>query len=159
MRASKSIIALSLAALVVLPACSRIKSNQGYIIDESLVAAIQPGVDNKDSVARTLGRPTFASEFDTGEWYYVSRNTTQLAFIAPKAKSQSIIKVSFDAKGNVAAVNRRGLEQTASISPVGDKTATLGRNRSFFEDLFGNIGSVGAGAAPDGSTTRRDGPR
>jgi outer membrane protein assembly factor BamE (lipoprotein component of BamABCDE complex) len=159
MRASKAIIALSAAVLVILPACSRIKSNQGYIIDESLVAAIQPGVDNKDSVARTLGRPTFASEFDGFEWYYVSRNTTQLAFIAPKPTSQSIIKVTFDAKGNVAAVNRRGLEQVASISPEGDKTPTLGRERSFFEDLFGNIGAVGAGSAPDGSTTGRDGPR
>ena len=33
------------------------------------------------------------------------------------------------------------------ISPEGDKTPTLGRERSFFEDIFGNIGAVGAPGA------------
>ena len=157
MRASAVIV---VAAFVALSACSRIQQNQGYIVDESLVAAIQPGVDNKDSVAKTLGRPTFVSEFDGKSWYYVSRNTTQLAFIAPRAKEQSIIRVTFDGRNNVSAIDRRGLEQVASINPVGDKTPTLGRDTSLLEDLFGNIGAVGAGsAAPDGGGTGRDGPR
>ena len=152
------LIGLALAT-AVLPACSRIQQNQGYIVDESLVAAIQPGVDNKDSVAKTLGRPSFQGEFSDSDWYYVSRNTRQLAFISPRAASQSIIKVTFDAKGNVAAINRRGLEQVASVNPSGDKTPTLGRDRSFLQDLFGNLGSVGAGQAPEGGSTGRDGPR
>lgn len=157
MRASSIIV---ITALIALPACSRIQQNQGYIVDESLVAAIQPGVDNKDSVAKTLGRPTFVSEFDGKSWYYVSRNTTQLAFISPRAKEQSIIKVTFDGKNNVSAIDRRGLEQVASIDPEGDTTPTLGRDRSLIEDLFGNIGAVGAGAGPgDSGNTGRDGPR
>lgn len=158
MRAASIII---VGALVALPACSRIQQNQGYIVDESLVAAIQPGVDNRDSVAKTLGRPTFTSEFDDGSWYYVSRNTSQLAFAAPRAKTQSVIRVQFDAKSNVSAIDRRGLEQVASINPEGDKTPTLGRDKSFFEELFGNIGAVGAGGAGGGpgDNTGRDGPR
>jgi hypothetical protein len=32
----------------------------------------------------------------------------------------------------------------SKISPNGDSTPTLGRHRSFFEDIFGNIGAVGA---------------
>ena len=160
MRASRVLSVAGLAtAMVLLPACSRIKQNQGYIIDESLVAAIQPGVDNQESVAKTLGRPTFAGEFDTRDWYYVSRNTSQLAFAAPKTTTQSVIRVTFDAKGNVAAVDRRGMEQIASIDPVGDKTPTLGREKNFFRDLFGNIGAVGSGSAPGGDNTGRDGPR
>lgn len=156
MRAASIIVC---AALVVLPACSRIQQNQGYIVDESLVAAIQPGVDNKDSVAKTLGRPTFAGEFDANSWYYVSRNTTQLAFAAPRAKSQSIIRVQFDARNNVSSIDRRGLEQVASINPEGDKTPTLGRDKSLLEDLFGNIGAVGAGGSSAGAPDGRDGPR
>lgn len=159
MRASQFIVIAAVAAAVALSGCSRIKQNQGYIVDESLVAAIQPGVDNKESVAKTLGRPTFASEFDGRDWYYVSRNTSQLAFAAPKSTSQSIIRVTFDTQGNVSAVDRRGLEQVASINPVNDKTPTLGREKSLLRDLFGNIGAVGAGSAPGGDTTGRDGPR
>ena len=41
-------------------------------------------------------------------------------------------------------VDRTGLEQVSKISPNGDSTPTLGRHRSFFEDIFGNIGAVGA---------------
>ena len=160
MRASRIVIA-TLVAAAVLPGCSRIKQNMGYIVDELLVTAIQPGVDNKESVAKTLGRPTFASEFDGNEWYYVSRNTTQLAFASQKTKAQSIIRVTFDPKGNVARIDRRGMEQIASINPSGDKTPTLGRESSFFRDLFGNIGQVGSGGtgAPNGDNTGRDGPR
>ena len=152
-------VVVALAA--ALPGCSRIQQNAGYRVDESLVAAIQPGVDNKDSVAKTLGRPTFTGEFSDRDWYYISRNSSQLAFMSPRAKEQSIIRISFDAKNNVTKIDRRGLEQTASISPVGDKTPTLGRKTSLLEDLFGNIGTVGAGGAPGdaGSNTGRDGPR
>ena len=42
--------------------------------------------------------------------------------------------------------NRSGMEQVVQIDPDGDKTPTLGRERSFLEDLFGNIGTVGAPA-------------
>ena len=120
MRGTKSIAVTAIAVATLgltTSGCSRIKSNQGYIVDEQLVASVQPGIDNKTSVQRTLGRPTFTSQFDQREWYYISRNTTQLAFAAPKATTQSVIRVTFDARGNVAAVDRRGLEQTASISP------------------------------------------
>ena len=139
--------------------CSRIQQNQGYLIDETLLTSIQPGVDNRESVAKTLGRPTFAAQFDDGEWYYISRNTGQYAFARPKVTQQSILVISFDKAGAVTKVERRGMEQIARIDPVKDKTPTLGRDSNFFEDLFGNIGSVGAGGGPMGGGTGRDGPK
>jgi hypothetical protein len=48
----------------------------------------------------------------------------------------------------VAGVDRRGLEQVADLTPNSDKTPTLGREATLLEDLFGNIGTVGA--APGG---------
>nr|WP_310523375.1 outer membrane protein assembly factor BamE [Polymorphobacter sp.] len=131
--------------------CSRIQQSQGYLVDETLLTSIQPGVDNRDSVAKTLGRPTFSAQFDAGEWYYVSRNTGQYAFARPKVTNQSILVVMFDKAGNVTKVERRGMEQIAKIDPEKDKTPTLGREGSFIEELFGNIGSVGAGGGPIGA--------
>lgn len=163
MRLTKSGITGALLAAAALTGCTQIKQSQGYVVDEALLASVQPGVDNKDSVQKTLGRPTFASEFDNNEWYYVSRNTDQLAFLQPKAKKQSIIKVSFDAKGNVAKVERRGLEQVVAVTPVADKTPTLGRTTGILEDMFGGIGKFGgAGSTPDsagGTGSGRDGPK
>jgi outer membrane protein assembly factor BamE (lipoprotein component of BamABCDE complex) len=148
------IIALGLLAAAGMTAsgCSKMRDHQGYVAEESLVAAIQPGVDNRESVETTLGRPTFVGQFDQKDWYYVSRNTRNLAFNMPHPSEQTVLRVRFDEAGNVVAVERRGLEQVASIDPSGDKTPTLGRHRSWIEELFGNIGAVGAGGTSAPST-------
>ena len=125
-------------------ACSRVPGHQGFIADTTLVDAIQPGIDNRSSVEKTLGRPSFASQFGQQDWYYVSRQTKQLAFATPSPTAQLVLRVRFDETGNVTAVDKAGLEKVVKINPDGDKTPTLGRKRSFFEDLFGNIGTIGA---------------
>ncbi len=158
MRRVASMVLVMAIGATALGGCTRIRQNQGYIVDESLVAAIQPGVDNRDSVQKTLGRPTFVAQFDSGEWYYISRNTGQLAFANPKVLTQSMLIVSFDKKGTVAKVERRGMEKIANITPVRDKTPTLGRESGLLEDLFGNIGQFG-GTGADGAPAGRDGPR
>src|SRR3546814_8536617 len=100
-------------------------------------------------------RPSFVGQFGTNEYYYVSRETRQLAFARPRPIDQQVLRIRFDEAGNVAAVDRTGLELVRKISPEGDKTPTLGRERSFFEDIFGNIGAVGApGAGAPGEIGR-----
>lgn len=153
---------LAAAAVMALAGgCTAIKAHKGYIIDQALVESVQPGIDNKLSVERALGRPSFVSEFGDPAWYYVSTDTRQSAFGRPRAYKQTILRVRFDAAGNVAAVDKRGLEHVVRLEPDSRKTPTLGRNRSFLEDLFGNIGSVGtpgmggaaqpSGPGPNGS--------
>lgn len=139
-------VALLAATLAATGACTRIQNNEGFIADEQLLASVQPGVDNRNSVQRTLGRPTLASQWDDRTWYYVSRNSRQLAFLRPRPSSQNILAVTFDDKGVVQKVERRGLEQVVNLDPNSDKTPTRGREKGFFEEVFGNIGAVGAGA-------------
>lgn len=134
------------AAGTLLTGCAGFRESRGYILDQQLASAVQPGVDNKDSVQKTLGRPTFTGQFDPNEWYYVSRQTSSLAFRKPRVTDQTVLRVRFDPAGNVAAVDRSGEELVAAIDPYGRETPTLGRRQSFFEELFGNIGVVGAGA-------------
>ena len=140
------LLALGLSALVLgASGCTRIRTHQGYQVDKLLVDSVQPGIDNRASVEGTLGRPSFMSQFGEQDWYYVSREMRALAFSTPKPAEQTVLRVRFDPAGNVVAVDRMGLEQVARISPTGDKTPTLGRNRSLFDEIFGNIGAVGAG--------------
>ncbi len=133
-------------------ACTRVRDHKGYVVDSALIDTVRPGVDNRDSVMKVLGRPSFASDFDHGDsWYYYSRETRALAFANPKPVSQMLMEVRFDAAGNVAQVEKTGLETVSRISPAGGRTPTLGRNRSFLSELFGNIGRVG-GAGQAGGT-------
>lgn len=124
--------------------CTPLRGHSGYLIDSDLMNSVTVGTDNRQSVQSTLGRPSFTGTFDEREWYYVARNTRNYAFANPKVTDQVTIKISFDPNGNVAAITRSDETQVASITPYRKVTPTLGRNKSFFEELFGNIGAVGA---------------
>ncbi len=144
--------ALLLATLAATAGCAKMRDRQGYISDPVLVAAVQPGVDNRDSVASTLGRPTFTGQFDQRDWYYVSRETKQLAFGSPRPTEQTVLHIRFNEAGTVERVNRTGLELARAVDPSGARTPTLGSERSFFEDIFGNIGAVSQRGGQPGQT-------
>ena len=146
-RSFVAIIGLGLA----LSACAGIRDHRGFVLDQTLADGIQVGIDNKDSVSKTLGRPTFTGQFDPNDWYYVSRSTAQLAFRDPKVTDQRVLRVQFDQAGNVIAVNKTGKELIAAVDPSSDKTPTLGRKRSFFDELFGNIGTISQPGLPGAS--------
>ena len=138
--------ALGLATLGA-GACAPLRSHQGYIIDADLVNSVQPGIDTRDSVLQTLGRPSFAAQFSQGDWYYIARDSRNFAYNRPKAHEQTTLRISFDQRGVVTGVVRTGMEQVAQINPDSRETPTLGRHRSLLQELFGNIGTVGAGGA------------
>ncbi len=136
--------------------CTHIRDHRGYLVDPALTQSVLPGIDNRLSVERSLGQPTFKSQFGQPAWYYVSLDTVAKPFTRARIEAGSIMRVSFDSAGTVADVSRGGVERAVRIEPDKHSTPTLGRDRSFFEDLFGNIGSVGAlpggtqGGGPNG---------
>ena len=143
--------AIALIGVALLSGCAGTREHRGQVIDKELASGIQVGVDNKDSVTRTLGRPTFTGQFDPNDWYYVARDTATLAFRLPRITDQTILHVRFDQAGNVSAVGQTGKETIASIDPSNDKTPTLGRKKSFFDELFGNIGTISQPGLGQGS--------
>ena len=143
-------VGIALAASSALAGCAAttMNSHKGAVLDLQLASSIQPAVDNKASVEKLLGRPTFTGEFAANDWYYVSRDVRQVAFRNPGVTKQTVLHVRFDQAGNVASVDRTGKELVMNVSPSKRSTPTLGRQRSFFEELFGNIGTVGAPGLP-----------
>lgn len=139
-------LALAVGATAI-SGCSSIRETRGYIVDQTLTSSVQPGIDNEQSVAAALGRPTFTSQYGDPVWYYVSSTTGRKPFVRPRIQDHSVLAVKFDASGNVIATDRSGVDKVAYFTPDGDETPTLGRERGFFEDLFGNIGTVGAPGA------------
>ncbi|MFA5969906.1 MAG: outer membrane protein assembly factor BamE [Sphingomonas sp.] len=144
------VAAMALAGLS-LSACTSLKGHNGYIIDADLVNSVQPRVDNKASVAKVLGKPTLTGQFSDDDWIYLSRDTRFLGYTKPKASAQQTIRIRFDDKGTVTSINKTGLELASNIAPYGKVTPTLGRKQSFFQQVFGNIGTVGAGIPGGGA--------
>ena len=137
-------------AVLALGACSSIRESRGYVTDRVLIQSVQPGIDNRQSVEGTLGRPTFTSQYGEQTWYYISSVTARRPFVRPRIRDHAVLAIQFDEAGNVASVERSGVEQVVFLQPNGDSTPTLGRERTFLEDLFGNIGQVGGIGAPGG---------
>ena len=158
-RFNRSMTALALGlACVAAGACTPLRSHQGYIIDADLVNSVQPGVDTRSSVLATLGKPTFTSQFNQGDWYYVSRDARNFAYNNPKVRDQTTLRISFDARGTVSGIAKGDQTMVASIDPSNKATPTLGRKRGIFDELFGNIGTVGAIGGQSGQGGSRDEP-
>ncbi|MGE5561794.1 MAG: outer membrane protein assembly factor BamE [Bacillota bacterium] len=132
--------------------CAINQAHKGAVIDPQLASAIQPGVDNKASVQKLLGTPTLPGQFTPNDWYYVSRDTNQVAFRNPRVTRQLVMLVRFDQAGNVASIQRTGKELVLGVNPTHRATPTLGRKKSFFDELFGNIGSVSNGGMGGGGS-------
>jgi len=148
-------IGVVLATATLTAGCiSSISTHRGYLADEVLLQSVQAGIDNRTSVERALGQPSFVNQFGDPVWYYVSSTTTQAPFQTPRIAEHTVMAVHFDSAGNVTSVERSGVDQVAYLSPDDEETPTLGRERSFLEDLFGNIGQVGAGGAGGGGGGR-----
>ena len=136
-------------AVLGLAGCTRVRDHQGYITDSALIGGIQAGIDNRDSVSKTLGRPSLVSEFDGGStWYYWSRDVRQFAAGNPAPVQQTLLTVRFAPSGDVTNVQNSGKETIRNVSLYGRRTPTLGRKRNFFSELFGNIGAGSGGSGP-----------
>jgi outer membrane protein assembly factor BamE (lipoprotein component of BamABCDE complex) len=154
--------ALAIVAVATLSGCTRVLDHKGYVVDNSLIDTVAPGIDNRDSVNKTLGGPSFASEWDGGgNWYYLARDTRSLAFSTPHPVAQMLLTIRFDRNGNVASVQKTGMETIRDVRLYGKKTAVRGSEHSFFQELFGNINPSGAnangGGTADNPTNSRPG--
>lgn len=144
----KLVTCLALGLSVV--ACGERIQTRGYIFDKELADAIEPGIDNKQSVQATLGTPTVLAAFDDKTWYYVSTNVKVKPLYHPKPTWRRVMAVTFSDKGVVEKIDNYDLSKAQTIKPVADKTPTRGKNLSFFQQLFMNVGRF-TGQQPVGS--------
>lgn len=150
-------LSLCIVAGLATTACGNGRAVRGYIFDEALADAILPGVDNRQSVQSTLGSPSITATFSDSTWYYVSTTVRVRPVFWPDAKEHRVLAVSFNDSGVVANVDNFDLSHMKEIDPVGDKTPTRGRDTSFFQKIFGNVGRF-SGQAPAGSQGGGTGP-
>ena len=146
-----------LGALALVSGCSSITQHRGFVVEPTLIQSVHAGVDNQQSVEQLLGEPSFKSQFGQPTWYYVGNFTTQKPFGTPRIDKETVLAVTFDAAGNVASAETSGVERVVRINPDSDETPTLGRERNLLQDLFGNIGQVGAAGTGGGGAPSNTG--
>ena len=65
--AKRSLVA-AIGMALALSACAGSRDHKGFVLDPTLTDSIQAGVDNKESVTRTIGRQTYTSQWDPNDW-------------------------------------------------------------------------------------------
>lgn len=134
---------VAVAALgFALTACEMTQENKGYRLDPEMLAKVEPGTGNKDSVLEALGSPSSISTFpgEGDAWYYISRKTEHFAFLDKKVLEQNVVVIKFDANEVVEAIKKYDKEDGKEVTIVDRTTPTGGNELGFFEQIFGNFG-------------------
>jgi len=133
-------LVLSASLLITASACSPVIDQRGYVPDPEKIQSIRPGIDNKTSVSGRLGSPSSIATFESNIWYYISSEEAKFAFFRPRTLKREILAIAFDDSALVREIARFDLEDGKEISLVGRETPTLGKELTFMEQMFGNIG-------------------
>jgi len=142
----KKYLFIALVSLVV--SCSPIVENRGYVFDEELLDQIKVNETISNDVMDILGSPSTTSAIDASTWYYIYSKAETVAFYHPTVTDRRVLAVSFDDDNKVNNLKYYGLEEGKIISYVDRTTPTRGRELTVIQQLFGNLGRLGAGNLP-----------
>jgi outer membrane protein assembly factor BamE (lipoprotein component of BamABCDE complex) len=158
---SKLPVSVSVAVVIAaagLAGCAANVDQRGNLPEPDKLAQIRPGSTTRDEVAKILGTPSSIGVFNEKNWYYISRRTSQVAFLDPDVLDQQVFIVNFDDKGVVRGIDHKELKDGREIEPAPGATPAPGRELTFVEQVLGNIGrfNKSSSKSDDGGG---DGPR
>jgi len=136
--------AVAVLAVAGLMACTPIFRDHGYTPTDDQLAEVVVGVDTRDSVEGTLGRPSSAGLLDGSGLYYVSSRRRHFAWRAPQEIEREVVAISFDDDGVVTNIERFGLEDGNVVALSRRVTDTNIRGVTFIGQLLGNLGNLRA---------------
>ena len=139
---------LFIALIFLSTSCSPIVENRGYVFDEKLLDQIKVNETISNDVMDILGSPSTTSAIDASTWYYIYSKAETVAFYHPTVTDRRVLAVSFDDDNKVNNLKYYGLEEGKIISYVDRTTPTRGRELTVLQQLFGNLGRLGAGSLP-----------
>jgi len=127
---------------------SPIVENRGYVFDDKLLNEIYLDQTVASDVLDILGSPSTTSSIDASTWYYIYSKAETIAFYNPEITDRRVLAITFSDDDKVNNLKYYGLEDGKVISYVNRQTPTRGRELTVIQQLFGNLGRLGAGSLP-----------
>ncbi len=135
--------AIAAGLLVAAAGCTDIYRNHGYVPPPADLALVEIG-DSQDEVAARVGRPGTTGVLDDSGWYYVRSRWRTYAYRAPVEVDRQVVAISFTDAGQVANVERFGLEDGNVVAISRRTTTSNTEGIGFLRQLLGNIGRFDA---------------
>ncbi len=128
------------------------RSLRGNLVEDEQLQQIVAGVSSRGDVLALLGSPSATGTFDDSEWFYIGGVTRQRPGRLLGIEEQRVVILRFDQRGTLREIRRLGMEDGREVAAVSRTTPSPGTERSFLQQLFGNIGRVGPGVSGGQST-------
>jgi outer membrane protein assembly factor BamE (lipoprotein component of BamABCDE complex) len=120
--------------------CHATVNQRGYLPDPGLAQKIRVGVDTKDSLQASIGSPSTVSTFNDSTWYYISTTQEDFLFLRPEETDRQVVAVAFGPDRKVTSVKQLGPQDGVDVAFSDDETPTRGRELTFLQQIFGNVG-------------------
>lgn len=137
-----TLLAVTLAALIVMAGCASVYRNHGYVPTDADLEQVQVGVDTRETVAEKIGRPSAAGLLNDVGWYYVQSRWEFYGPREPKEIDRQVVAVTFTEAGVVENIERFGLEQGRAVVLSRRVTDSNIKGVTFLRQLLGNIGNL-----------------
>ena len=128
-----------LGILFILPSCSNTQITGQYVDDKEL-AELQNNMQDKQSVLKIFGSPTFVPDSDPKTWYYISRNLKVSPLSKPKLDQQKVVKLTFDSQDKLIDVELKTDLADTQMHPDSSSTYTKGKQESSLQHFIKNFG-------------------
>lgn len=131
--------------ILAVGACSATYQNHGYVPSDSELEEIIVGIDTRETVGETIGRPTSFGVLENGGWYYTQSRWRHYAFKAPKVVDRQLLAITYTDAGIVENIERFTLEDGRVVPLSRRVTASNIKGITFLRQLLGNIGNLQPG--------------
>ena len=141
-----------------LSSCISQKEIHGNLPEAELVSLLQVGKDNKETVSKILGQPTFRGALGDNSFYYVGTVNSKIAFLDPSVVEQYVLELSFDKKNKLKNIFIYDKDRSMNVAMSDLETKSSGTKESFLDQLIRNFGVpmggkrgviIGSGKADD----------
>ena len=129
-------------------ACAPVIDNRGYVFDESLLPQLVVGTTSEADIITIMGSPSAVSTLNGGAYYYISSRFITEAYRAPRETERRVLAIFLDEDKKIRDLGFYTLEDGNIVTIVARTTETQGRELTFLQQIFGNLGRFESG---DGS--------
>jgi outer membrane protein assembly factor BamE (lipoprotein component of BamABCDE complex) len=144
-RAAAGFAALALATTV--SGCAAQFRDHGYVPEPSLLGEIRLGVDTRETLEQSIGRPSTSGVLEGDAWYYVRERVRHAGPLPPETVERELVAISFGGDGTVANVERFGLQDGRVVTLSRRVTETTVRDYGLLQQLLRNFGRIDVGEA------------
>lgn len=108
------------------------------------------GQTTMQETAKLLGTPSAIATFDKHIWYYISDKREVYGVFDNTLLEHQVLELTFNDQDKLASKKIYGKDELRSVNYSQTETPTAGREFTFWEQLFGNLGARPQSAPPSG---------